>query len=98
MPEVEVSEVGKEETLKDRHGVIELTQDEIMSIDLILTKEKLAQAEERIAAMRLRDAQSRFMDVAKQKAILLARIGDRVGGKIKDARVVGRSKLSFELE
>lgn len=87
-----------EEKPKSSEGVLELTSEEITTIDLILTKERLAAAEEKLAAIQLRDAQTKLMDVGKRKAVLLAKLGARVGGRIKGAKIVGQSKLAYELE
>ena len=81
-----------------KQGVLEMTQEEILTIDLLLTKERLATAEEKLAAVNLREAQAKLMDVGKRKAVLLAKMGSRVGGRIKSARVVGQTKLVYELE
>lgn len=79
-------------------GVLELTPEEITAIDLILTKERLAAAEEKLAAIQLRDAQTKLMSVAKSKAVLMAKLGARVGGRLKSAKIVGQAKLAYELE
>jgi hypothetical protein len=78
--------------------VAELTPEEIASIDLIFTKERLAQAEEKLALLHLRDMQRQLMKVAKDKAVLMARLGDRLGGKLKSAKIVSNNQLAYELE
>lgn len=94
-----LAEQAKEpEETKLKNGVLELTPEEITTIDLILTKERLAAAEEKLAAIQLRESQTKLMDVGKRKAVLLAKIGARVGGRIKTAKIVGQSKLAYELE
>ena len=85
-------------TLENKNGTLELTPEEAATVELILTKERLAVAEERLAAIGLRESQIQLMEVAKSKAVLMAKLGARVGGRIKDAKVVGRSTLSYELE
>jgi len=87
-----------DESPKEDKGIVELTPEEVTMVDLIMTKEQLASAEERLAAIQLRDAQSKLMDVAKRKAVLMAKLGARVGGRIKNVRVVGQSRLAYELE
>jgi hypothetical protein len=83
---------------QSKEGVLELTPEEVATIDLIITKEQLAAAEEKLAAMQLREAQRKLMDTGKRKAVLLAKVGARVGGRIKSAKIVGQSKLAYELE
>lgn len=79
-------------------GVATLTPEEIMGLDLIFTKERAAKAEERLAVINLREAQMQLMEAAKSKAVLLARLGDRLGGQIKNAKIVGKNQLAYELE
>jgi hypothetical protein len=91
----------KAETLAQpglENNVLELTPEEITTIDLIFTKEQLAVAEERLAAIKLRDAQAKLMDVGKRKAVLMAKLGAKVGGRITSAKIVGHSRLVYELE
>jgi len=80
-----------------KQGILELTSEEVVSIDLIFTKERLAIAEEKLAMIQLRNAQSELMRVGKSKAVLMARLGDRVGGCISSAKIVGNDKLVYEL-
>ncbi len=94
-------QAGDQEEAKQedsKQGIVELTPDEIATIDLILTKEKLAAAEEKLAAIQLRDAQTKLMDSGKRKAVLLAKLGARVGGRITSAKIIGQSRLAYELE
>jgi hypothetical protein len=93
-----LAEQAKEPEEKQKEGVLELTSEEITTIDLILTKERLAAAEEKLAAMQLRDSQAKLMDVGKRKAVLMAKLGARVGGRIASAKIVGQSRLAYELE
>ena len=86
------------ESVPGKSGIAQLTIEEITSIDLIFTKERLARAEERLAVLNLKETQTQLMDVAKSKAVLMARLGDRLGGKIKSAKIVGKAQLSYELE
>lgn len=79
-------------------GVIELTPAEITTIDLVLTRERMVVAEEKLAAMQLRDAQLKLLESAKSKAALMAQLGMRVGGKLKHAKVMDRQRLAYELE
>lgn len=88
----------KAEESDAKSGVLELTPEEITTIDLLLTKERLAAAEEKLAAMQLRDAQRQLMEVGKRKAVLMAKLGARVGGRITSAKIVGQSKLAYETE
>lgn len=94
----DVAQRAKAIAQENRQGSLELTPEEAATIELILTKEKLAVAEERLAAIQLREAQIQLMEVAKRKAVLLAKIGARVGGKIKEARIVGQKHLVYDLE
>lgn len=81
-----------------KSGVLELTPEELTMIDLIFTKEQLAAAQEQLAAMQLREAQSKLMDVGKRKAVLMAKLGAKVGGRITSAKIVGQTRLAYELE
>jgi hypothetical protein len=91
-------ELGQAPEEKEKSGVVDLTQEEITTIDLILTKEQLAAAQEKLAANELRQAQMKLMDAGKSKAVLLAKLGARVGGRIKSAKIVGQSRIAYELE
>lgn len=82
----------------EKKGVATLTPEEIMAMDLVFTKERLAQAEEKLAMLHLRDVQKQHMEVAKDKAVLMARLGDRIGGRLKSAKIVGKNQLAYELE
>lgn len=90
--------MSEAEEVAGRNGVAQLTQEEITALDLVFTREKLAMAEERLAVIGLREAQKQLMEAAKQKAVLLARLGDRLGGRLKSARIVDKSQLAYELE
>lgn len=86
------------EAVPEMKGVATLTPEEIMSLDMIFTKERLARAEEKLAVINLREAQMQLMEVAKSKAVMMARLGDRLGGQIKSAKIVGKNQLAYELE
>lgn len=86
------------EAVPDSRGVATLTPEEITTLDLIFTKERLARAEEKLAVINLREAQKQLMEVAKNKAVLMARLGNRLGGQIKSAKIVGKNQLAYELE
>lgn len=94
----DVAERAKAVAQENRQGTIELTPEEITMIDLLLTKESLAVAEERLAAIQLKESQRKLMDVAKRRAVLLAKVGARVGGRIKDAKIISPNQLAYELE
>ena len=82
----------------EKNGTVQLTPEEITSIDLIFTKERLARAEERLAVINLKESQQQLMEVAKSKAILMAKLGDRLGGKLKNAKITDKFRLAYELE
>jgi len=82
----------------NKSGIVELTHEEATSIEIVLTKERLAAAEEKLAAIQLREAQKRLMEVARAKAVLMSKLGDRLGGRLNSAKIVGKHRLAYELE
>lgn len=84
--------------MPEKKGVLELSTEEIISIDLIFTKERLSLAKEKLAVYELKDAQADLMRIAKSKAVLLAKLGAKAGGKIVSAKIVGKAQLAYELE
>ena len=86
------------EAAPKKSGVVKLTPEEITMLDLLFTRERLATAEEKLAVYNLREAQKKLMEVAKSKAVAMARLGDRLGGQIKSARIVANNQLAYELE
>lgn len=87
-----------EGTPPKKKGTVELTHEEASELLTLLLRERLSDTEESLFSIQLRESQRIKLGVAKDKAVFMAKIGSRVGGKIREAKVVGKSTLSYELE
>lgn len=75
--------------------VLELTREQVTALNLILTKRQLAESQQRLAMINLRDAQAALVQAAKEEAVALARIAASNNlPRISDVRAVGPNKIA----
>jgi len=77
---------------------LQLTREQAMSIDLVFTKKRLALAEERLAFQALREAQKKLHSLVREEAIMLNVLEQSVGGRLRNAKLVGDHVLEYEIE
>lgn len=77
-------------------GEVTLSNEEVLALDLAMTRKQAAVAEEKLAALELKDAQTKLMSAVKGEVVMLARIANahKLPG-IQSAKLVG-NRLIFQ--
>jgi len=84
---------------ESKTGVITLTIEERLSLELISTKRKLADAELKLALQSLKEAQRKSTVLTRDQAVILTRLAHQHGlGPIKAVRFVDGTQIAYELE
>ena len=78
--------------------VIELDGGQITALNLILTRKQLAEAETKLALIRLKEAQAALIKTSNDEAIALARIAaaNKLPG-ISNVRAIAQNKISCKV-
>jgi len=91
----------------EKTGVLELEPDEIMAVELVMTKSLLASYKEKSASLQIELLKHQLQQVrdeaakaARDEAILLAKLGTArgLGGRIVSAKSIGGGRLAYEVE
>jgi hypothetical protein len=95
----EMEERPKAEQVRTpREVVLELSANQITALNLILTRKQLAEAEMKLAILRLKEAQADIVRTVKDEAVALARIAAANNlPKISNVKAIGPSKISCEI-
>lgn len=95
-----IEEPKKEIPKPNGGGVMEVTlsNEEVLGLDLAMTRKQAAVAEEKLAMLQLKDAQANLMSAVKGEVVVLAKIANAHKlGNIKRAKLTG-NKLIFQKE
>jgi hypothetical protein len=94
-----------EEKHADRgEQVLELEPEQVIELDLILTRRRLSDSEEKAAMLELRLLQEKLKEIQREKvlrardeAVMMTRMAQRAGvERFKKLRVIGRNKVAYE--
>lgn len=88
------AEVERRPPKQDQSGpqLIRLDQATMLQIELLATKKKLAEANEKIAMIALQDAKKARKELEQEEAVLLERVRSQVGARSGNVRLVDRQK------
>ena len=79
--------------------IIELDNVEALSLDLILTRRRAAEAEAKLAERRYKDAQIELLKTTREESNTVTRLAVANGiDQFKSVRVIGRNRIAFETE
>jgi hypothetical protein len=96
VPKGQTGVIEPEEMPKE--GIIELEPDQLLRIELILTKRQKARLAEKLALFQLREAQQELMASLREEAAVLARIAQAHGlSRFQSVKVAGPNKLAYTL-
>ena len=90
---------------KREEKVLELEPEQVIELDLILTRRQLADSEENVAMMKLQLLQQDLKRIQQEKvlrsrdeAVMMTRLAQAAGvAKFKRLRVIGRNKVAYEV-
>lgn len=81
-----------------KSGEITLTNEERLSLELIITKKRLADAELKLSLVAMKEAQRKLVAHNRDEAVVMTRIRHQHGlENVKSLRLVG-GKIVYELE
>lgn len=86
-------------------NVLELEPEEVLQLDLIITRRQLSDSEEGAVLLKLRLLQEELKKIQQEKimrardeSILMTRIAQKAGvPQFKKMRVVGKNKIAYEV-